>query len=70
MIKLLMMSKESNNVANYLEVILPPKIIANNDELKNCKVIKCTSTASNSLDGFLSSIFQLSLEVEDKITER
>jgi hypothetical protein len=65
-----MMSGDSNTIKNYLENVLPPKIIANNDELKNYEVVKCTSTASNSLDGFLSSIFQLCIEVEDKTSKR
>jgi hypothetical protein len=64
------MSGESNKIKNYLEVVLPQKIIACNDELQNCEIIKCISTASNSMDGFLSSIFQLCVEVEDKTSKR
>lgn len=66
----LKMSGDPEKVKNYLEVILPAKIIKNNVELNNCNIVKCISSASSSLDGFLSSIFQLQLEVEDKTSKR
>lgn len=55
---------------NYLENILPLKIIDNNDDLKDFAVIKCTATSGKSFDGFLSSIFLICLELEDKNTQR
>jgi hypothetical protein len=64
------MSGESNKVQFYLENVLPTKIISANDDMRNFEMIECKSTASNSMDGFLSSIFQLNLHIKDKTTNR
>lgn len=58
------------NVNDYLETILPVRIIENNDEFKNCSIVKCTATNSKSLDGFLSTIFQVRLVLKDKLSGR
>lgn len=60
------MAGDPNNVKNYLETVLPLRIIENNDEFKHFKVIKCSATNSDSLNGFLSTIFQLRLVIADK----
>lgn len=63
------MDDVSNNVLRYLENILPAKIIANNEELRNCNVVECKAKSGKSLDGFLSFIFQITLDLEDVTTK-
>ena len=64
------MTGAKDNVNHYLENILPVKVIENNDELKDCKIISCKATNSKSLDGFLSTIFLIHLVLEDKKSKR
>lgn len=61
---------DGNKVINYMENILPLRIVENNADLKDCKIIKCKATSSKSLDGFLSMIFQVDLLLYDKKSER
>lgn len=60
------MTGASDNVESYVKNILPVKIVENNEEFKDCKVIECKATNSKSLDGFASTIFQIHLVLEDK----
>jgi hypothetical protein len=64
------MASESVKVINYLENILPEKIIAKNDEFRNCQVIDCKAVANNQSDGFLSLIFKVTLTLQDKTSKR
>lgn len=65
-----MADKNEKRAIRYLETILPAKIIANNEELGNSRVISCSAKSSKSLDGFLSCIYQVVLVLEDKISQR
>ncbi|CRL05479.1 CLUMA_CG018243, isoform A [Clunio marinus] len=59
------MSAASEKVTNFLQNILPSKIIDNNEEFKGWNVVSCTASLIKSFDGFLSSIFEVSLILED-----
>jgi hypothetical protein len=59
----------SQRIKNYLENILPSKIVQHNPDMNNHSVVNCVATVSTSMDGFLSSIFQLKLEIEDKTSK-
>lgn len=64
------MNSEPDEIISYLENVLPQKIIDSNEDLKNCELIKCTATSAKSFDGFLSSLYQIVLRVEDKTSKR
>lgn len=65
-----MADNNEKRAIRYLETILPAKIIGNNEELSNSRVISCSAKSSKSLDGFLSCIYQVCLVLEDKISQR
>lgn len=64
------MTDISEDVTRYLETVLPQRVIQNNEEFASCHVIECVATSSKSLDGFLSTIYQIRLVLQDKASER
>lgn len=54
---------------NYLKNILPQKILENNhEEFKNFQVSNCVVNQMESLDGFLSIIYKIDLELKNIIS--
>lgn len=62
--------QDQEKAIRYLETILPLKIIRSNNELQNSRVIGCTAKSSKSLDGFLSTIYKVTLVLEDEAIRR
>lgn len=51
--------------ANFLENILPKLIVDENIDLRGSKVLKCVANSSKSLDGFMSAMYQVELDLEN-----
>jgi hypothetical protein len=50
---------------NFIENVLPKLIIEQNDDLRNYSIVKCTANDSTKLDGFMSLVFKVDLELKD-----
>lgn len=50
---------------NFLENILPKLIINKNEDLQGSEVLKCVANSSKSLDGFMSSMYQVQLDLKN-----
>ncbi|XP_053695472.1 uncharacterized protein LOC128742996 [Sabethes cyaneus] len=50
---------EDDRKRNFLRTALLEEVLAKNADLKNSKVVKCTLTAPESLDGFMATIYSL-----------
>lgn len=54
----------------YLEKIIPNRVLAKNEDLKNFEMVECKASSCKSFDGFLSLTYLFRLELEENTTKR
>lgn len=58
----------SEKINNFLKVVLPERVLQNNDEFRNYEVSNCVANRIETFDGFLSTLYNIELELKEKTT--
>lgn len=54
---------------NYIKTILIPTILKQNDNLRNSELLKCTINLTETLNGFMSTIYTVELLIRCNNTQ-